>query len=401
MSKTPLFKHSDFPMLQREGIYLDSAATALKPRVVLDLMDRFYTKEYGTVHRAVYELAAYSTAAFSSAREIVRGYLNAASVDEIIFTKGTTESINLVASSYGLSVLLPGDEVVISAMEHHANIVPWQLICQQKGAHLKVIPMDANGVLNLDAYQALLSSRTRIVSLTHLSNALGTINPIREMAQIAHHYGAKVFVDGAQSAVHLWVDVQELDVDFFAFSGHKTFGPTGVGVLYGKKELLEQMPPYQGGGDMIETVTFEKTTFQKPPLRFEAGTPNIAGVLGLGAALTYIESVGRASITRYDQELLAYATAQLNTIPGLKIIGTASHKGPILSFVIEGMHALDIGSLLDGHKISVRTGHLCAQPTLKHFGISALTRASFAPYNTFEEIDRFVIALHSVMSLLK
>jgi cysteine desulfurase/selenocysteine lyase len=387
-------------MLQKGCIYLDSAATALKPQDVIDAMDRYYTEEYGTVHRAVYSLAAHATAAYSQTREAARAFLNAAYFDEIVFTKGTTEAINLVAASYGKAVLKPGDDVIISAMEHHSNIVPWQLICQATGAHLKVIPMNERGELILEAYKALLSPRTKIVSVAHISNALGTLNPIEEIISLAHAKGAKVFIDGAQSAPHMPVDVQALDADFFAFSGHKAFGPTGIGILYGKRELLELMPPYQGGGDMIETVAFDKTTYQKPPLKFEAGTPNIAGVIGLKAALDYIESLGRENIAVYEEELLAYATAKLSAIPNLKIIGTAAKKGPIITFIIKGVHSLDIGTLLDARQICIRTGHLCAQPALKHFSLSQASRLSLAPYNTFEEIDYFVDALKGVQTLL-
>jgi len=401
MYKTAFCNRADFPMLQKEVIYFDSAATSLKPQVVIDAMNRFYTAEYGTVHRAVYSLAAHATAAYSQVREKARAFLNAEHYDEIIFTKGTTEAINLVAASYGRMILKPGDEVIISAMEHHSNIVPWQLVCQEKGAHLKIIPMNGRGELIMDEYAALLTSRTRIVSVAHVSNALGTLNPIEEIIALAHKKGAKVFIDGAQSAPHLLVDVQALDADFFAFSGHKAFGPTGIGILYGKRELLEMMPPYQGGGDMIETVTFEKTTFQKPPLKFEAGTPNIGSVMGLGAALDYISSLGRDNIAAYEQELLAYAMDKLQAIPHLKIIGTAAKKGPIISFVIDGIHPLDLGTLLDGRHIAVRTGHQCAQPVMQHFGISAAARLSFAPYNTLEEIDVFVEALEEIASLLR
>lgn len=387
-------------MLQKGYIYFDSAATSLKPQSVIEAMTQYYTSDFGTVHRAVYEWASKATAAYSQVREAVRAFLNAAYFDEIVFTKGTTEAINLVAASYGKAVLKPGDEVIISAMEHHSNIVPWQLICKATGAQLKVIPMNEKGELILEAYQALLSSKTRIVSIAHISNALGTINPIEQMISLAHNVGAKVMIDGAQSAPHMPIDVQALDADFFAFSGHKAFGPSGIGILYGKRELLELMPPYQGGGDMIETVSFEKTTFQKPPLKFEAGTPNISGVMGLHAAIKYIESLGRTHIAAYEHELLTYATAKLQTISSLKIIGTATSKGPIISFTIAGAHPLDIGTFLDAHKICIRTGNQCAQPALQHFGLTQVSRLSFAPYNTFEEIDTFVDALAKTASLL-
>lgn len=383
-----------FPQLQKEGvIYFDSAATALKPQCVIDAITRFYSLEYGTVHRAIYDFAESATAKYSAVRTQIQKFLNAASPEEIIFTKGTTESINLVASSFG-SFLKAGDEVLISQMEHHSNIVPWQLVCQRTGAVLKIIPMNEKGELILGP----ITPRTKIVSIAHISNALGTLNPIKEIIQLAHAQGAKVLIDGAQSAGHLPIDVQDLDADFFAFSGHKVFGPTGVGILYGKKELLEKMPPYQGGGDMIEKVTFARTTFQKPPLKFEAGTPMIAEVIGLGAALSYIESLGRANIWAHGQELLAYATQKLS--PYVRILGTALQKGPILTFVIHGIHPLDLGTLLNLRKIAVRTGHLCAQPALDHFGVTAAVRLSFAPYNTIEEIDVFTDALQEIISQL-
>ncbi len=381
----------EFLQLHSEGvIYFDSAATALKPRRVIDAMTQFYTHEYGTVHRAIYDFAENATVKYNQVRIEVQKFLNAAFVDEIIFTKGTTEAINLVASSFG-SFLKPGDEILISELEHHSNIVPWQLLSERTGAVLKVIPINENGELLLTS----ISSRTKIVSIAYISNALGTLNPVREIIQKAHAKGAKVLIDGAQAAAHLPIDVQELDADFFAFSGHKAFGPTGVGVLYGKRELLQIMPPYQGGGDMVERVTFAQTTYQKPPLKFEAGTPMIAEVIGLGAALSYIESLGRPNIWAHGQELLAHATEKLS--PHVRILGTAKQKGPILTFVIPGLHPLDIGTLLNLHGIAVRTGHLCAQPALDYFGVTAAVRLSFAPYNTLEEIDVFVSALQEVI----
>jgi cysteine desulfurase/selenocysteine lyase len=401
MQKQPLSDRSQFPMLQKGVTYFDSAATTLKPLTVIEATTQFYAQEYGTVHRAVYSLAAASTAAYAHAREAVQRFLNAASSNEIVFTKGTTEALNLVASSYGRSHLRPGDEVLISGLEHHANIVPWQLLCEEKGAHLKVIPLNEKGEVILEEFKLLLTPQTRIVSLTHISNALGTLNPLHTMIEMAHLVGAIVVVDGAQSAPHMPVDVQELNCDFFAFSGHKAFGPTGIGVLYGKYELLKAMPPYQGGGDMIEKVTFEKTTFQLPPLRFEAGTPNIAGVIGLHAGIKYIESLGRQAIATYTDSLLVYATELLSTLPDVRIVGTAAKKGPILSFVIDGIHPLDLGTLLDARRIAVRTGHLCAQPVLKQFGLNAVTRLSFAPYNTFEEIDYCIETIRNIIPLLK
>ena len=396
----------DFPMLQKKIhgkplVYFDSAATSLKPYSVIEAITQFYEESYGTVHRAVYTLSLESTALYAGVRRQVQQFLNAAHEEEIIFTKGTTEAINLVAASFGKAFLKPGDDVIISEMEHHSNIVPWQLICEEKGAHLKVIPITDRGEIDLAAYRKLLSVRTKMVAVTHVSNALGTINPIKEMIAQAHEWGAKVFIDGAQSAPHMTVDVQDLDADFFAFSGHKAFGPTGVGVLYGKKELLEVMPPYQGGGDMIAHVSFEKTTYQPLPLKFEAGTPQISAVIGLGRALKYIESLARENIKRYEEELLVYATKQLEMIPHLKIIGTAQNKGPIISFIIPGIHHLDLGVLLDLQGIAVRTGHHCAQPLMQRFNVSGMVRLSFAPYNTIQEIDYFIEKLKEIISTIK
>jgi cysteine desulfurase/selenocysteine lyase len=391
----------DFPLLANSPlIYLDSAATAQKPAVVIEAIRQFYAEEYGTVHRALYALSAHATARYDAVREAVRAFLNAKSADEIIFTKGTTESINLVASSFSKAFLKSGDEILISEMEHHANLVPWQIVAQERGVHLKIIPINDQGDLILEEVERLLTSRTKLVSIAHIANSTGTLNPIETIIRLAHAKGAKVFIDGAQSAPHMPVDVQRLDADFFAFSGHKAFGPTGIGVLYGKRELLEKMPPYQAGGDMIETVTLTSSSYQPPPLRFEAGTPLIAEVIGLGAALSYIESLGRAEIAAWEARLLAYATEKLQAIPGLRLIGTAKEKGPILTFVIEGMHPLDIGTLLDLRGIAVRTGHLCAQPTMQRFGITAATRISFAAYNTLEEIDLLTTALHEIGALL-
>lgn len=391
---------ADFPILEKT-IYLDSAATTQKPRQVIEAMNRFYSEEYGTVHRAVYRLAREATSQYSAVREQVRAFLNAASVDEIVFTKGTTEAINLVAYSFGQAFIEAGDEIIISEMEHHANIVPWQRLCEEKGAHLKIIPIDEKGELDLKAYERLLTARTKLVAIAHISNSTGTLNPIEKIAQLAHAKGAYVLIDGAQSAAHMPVDVQKIDADFFVFSGHKAFGPTGVGILYGKSELLEKMPPYQCGGDMIETVTLTKTTFQKAPLKFEAGTPLIAQVIALGAALTYIESIGREQIAAYERELLEYATKKLLEIPGLSLIGQAEQKGPILTFVVQDVHPLDIGTLLDLKGIAVRTGHLCSQPTMQRFGITSAVRASFAVYNTFAEIDLFIAALEEVLATAK
>lgn len=381
----------------RPLVYLDSAATTLKPKSVIEAISQFYSDNYGTVHRAVYELAGQSTAQYNAVRSQVQKFLQAQSSDEIIFTKGTTEAINLVAFSFGEAFVQPGDEILISAMEHHSNIVPWQLMCERKKAHLKIIPLLPNGELDLEAYEKLLSPRTKLVSIVHISNVLGVINPIESIVTAAHKAGAKVFVDGAQSAPHLNVDVQALGCDFFAFSGHKIYGPTGIGVLYGKKELLEQMPPYQGGGDMIRTVTFEKTAFQPPPLRFEAGTPMIAEVIGLGAALKYVESYGLKEIASYETVLVQHAFQQLNQIEKLHILGSPLHRASLITFNIEGLHPLDAATLLDLKGIAVRSGNLCAQPLLDRFGCTTALRLSVAPYNTLEEIAYFCEALESVI----
>lgn len=396
----------NFPMLKKKMhghplIYFDSAATAQKPQVVIDSITDFYTNHYGTVHRAIYELALYSTTEFQNARNKVQAFLNAAEPCEIIFTRGTTDSINLVAHSFRQAFLKPGDEIIISAMEHHSNIVPWQLACEQSGAVLKIIPINDLGELQIERFKELLSSKTQLVALCHMSNALGTINPIKELTTLAHAAGAKILVDGAQGAPHMPIDVQDLNVDFYAFSGHKLYGPTGIGVLYGKKELLEQMPPYQGGGDMVKTVSFEKTTYNDIPLKFEAGTPMIAEVIGLGTAIDYVTSIGMASIQAYEHELLLYATDRLKAIPGLTIIGNAKNKGAILSFSVEGVHPLDIGTLLDLRGIAIRTGHHCAQPVSCRFKVVATARVSFAFYNTRAEVDRFIEMLNEVLDLLR
>lgn len=396
----------DFPMLQRSMhgkplIYFDSAATAQKPQVVIEAISDFYQNHYGTVHRAVYALAQYSSEQYENIREKVRDFLNAERTEEIIFTRGTTESINLIAYSFGKAFVKQGDEILISAMEHHSNIVPWQLLCEDRGAGLRVIPMNDKGELLLDEYKRLLNPKTRLVAITHVSNALGTVNPVKQMIEMAHKAGAAVLVDGAQSAPHFPIDVQELDADFYVFSGHKIYGPTGIGVLYGKSKWLNKMPPYQGGGDMIEKVTFERTTYNALPLKFEAGTPMIAEVVGLGAAIDYLQTIGFQSIQEQEHKLLEYATAKLKTIPGLRIIGEAKDKEGSISFVMEGTHALDIGTMLDLKGIAVRTGHHCAQPVMDFFGVSATVRASFAFYNTIEEIDQFVDALKETLRLIR
>lgn len=397
---------NDFPMLgqQMHGkplIYFDSAATAQKPNAVIDAISDFYRNHYGTVHRAIYQLATHSTDEYQKIRRKVRGFIHASKDEEIIFTRGTTDAINMVAYSFGKAFVQEGDEILISAMEHHSNIVPWQLLCEDRGATLKVIPMNEKGELLLDEYEKLLNGRTRLVAVTHLCNSLGTVNPIKEIIAMAHRAGAKVLVDGAQSAPHIKIDVQELDVDFFAFSGHKLMGPTGIGVLYGKYELLNRMPPYQGGGDMIDSVTFEKTTYNTLPLKFEAGTPMIAEVMGLGAAIDYIESIGIEAIQQWEHELLSYATAQMEQIPGLRIIGQASNKGAVISFTVEGIHPLDLGTFLDLRGIAIRTGHHCAQPVMQFFKVPATARISFAFYNTIEEIDYFISSLQETIKILK
>lgn len=397
---------SDFPMLKKTMhgkplIYFDSAATAQKPQGVIDAIDDFYRDHYGTVHRAVYELSLHATREYQSVRQRIANYLNAAKPEEIIFTRGTTESINMVAYSFGKAFVRPGDEILITEMEHHSNIVPWQIMCEDRKAILKVAPMNDRGELVMEEFAKMLNPKTKLVAAAHVSNSLGTINPVKEIIALAHREGAKVLIDGAQSTPHMKVDVQDLNADFYVFSGHKIYGPTGIGILYGKESLLNAMPPYQGGGDMIDVVTFEKTTYNVLPMKFEAGTPMIAEVIGLGAAIDYITSIGIEKIQRWEQTLLEYATKELQKIDGLRIIGTAAQKGGIISFVVNGIHPLDIGTLLDVHGIAVRTGHHCAQPALRHFGLSGTTRASFGLYNNKQEIDGFVEALKSAVKVLR
>jgi cysteine desulfurase / selenocysteine lyase len=381
----------DFPILQHRVrgktlVYLDSAATAQKPRAVIDRIDRFYRQENANVHRGVHYLSERATVAYDEARAKVARLLNAGSPREIIFTRGTTDGINLVAQSYGRS-FKAGDEILITTMEHHSNIVPWQLLCEQTGARLRAAPLTANGELDLAAFQEMLTDRTRLVAAVHLSNALGTINPVKRMIAWAHERDIPVLLDGAQSAPHLPVDVQDLGCDFFVFSGHKLLGPTGIGVLYGRESLLERMPPHQGGGGMIETVTVERSTWAPLPAKFEAGTPMIAQAIGLGAAVDYVDEIGLAAIAQWERELLAYATERLSRIEGLRVIGTAATKATVLSFVLDGVHPHDLGTVLDNEGIAIRAGHHCAQPVMRHFGIPATARASFAFYNTMEEID--------------
>ena len=394
----PVSLRRDFPILEQRVhgkplVWLDNAATTQKPRAVIDRISDFYRHEYSNIHRAAHALAARSTDAYEGAREKARRFLNAGSVQEIVFVRGATEAINLVAQSWGRRNVGPGDEIVITWLEHHANIVPWQQLAAEKGAKLRVAPIDDRGQVLLDEYEKLLTPRTRLVSFAHVSNALGTVNPVREMAAMAHRHGAVVLVDGAQSVSHLAVDVQALGADFYAFSGHKVFGPTGIGVLYGRSDLLEATPPWQGGGNMIADVTFERTVFQPPPARFEAGTGNIADAVGLGAALDYVTRAGLANISRHEHDLLTYATEGLSCIPGLRIIGTAREKAGVLSFVLDGYRSEEVGAALDQEGIALRSGHHCAQPALRRFGVETSVRPSFALYNTRADIDALTAAV--------
>jgi cysteine desulfurase / selenocysteine lyase len=389
---------ADFPALHltvhgKPLVYLDNAATSQKPRAVLDALRRYYEEGNANVHRGVHYLSEHATAAYEGARETARAFLNAPEAREVIFVRGTTEGVNLVASSFGRANLKPGDEVLVSAMEHHSNIVPWQLICEERGAKLRVIPMNRDGELLLDEYEKLLGPRTRMVAVVHVSNSLGTINPIREMVRLAHAHGIPVLVDGAQAAPHLPIDVRALGCDFYTVSGHKMFGPTGIGLLYGRAELLEAMPPYQGGGDMIRSVTFEQTTFAPLPAKFEAGTPHIAGTVGLAAAIDYLSRLDREAMAAHEQDLLAYATDRLSAEPGIRLIGTAPHKAAVVSFVVEGVHAHDVGTVVDQEGVAIRTGHHCTQPVMEFFGVPATARASFAFYNTRDDVDSLVAAI--------
>jgi cysteine desulfurase / selenocysteine lyase len=394
----------DFPVLKqtihgKPLAYLDSAATSQKPLAVIEAIRKFYEVDCANIHRGVHELSQRSTAAYEATRAKMKRFLNARSKTEMIFVRGTTEGINLVASSWGRKNVREGDEIVISAMEHHSNIVPWQMLCEAAGAKLRVIPINDRGELLLEEYARLLNPRTKLVAVAHISNALGTINPVKEIIAMAHRAGALALIDGAQAAPHTKVDVQALDADFYALSGHKMVGPTGIGILYGKSKLLNAMPPYQGGGDMIKTVTFEKTTYNDLPYKFEAGTPNIAGGIGLGAAVDYLNGIGLDRIAAYEHELLVYGTQALEQIPGLRMIGTAREKAAVLSFVIEGIHPHDIGTVLDRLGIAVRTGHHCAQPVMDRFGVPATTRASLAFYNTTRELDALVAGIHKVKEI--
>jgi cysteine desulfurase/selenocysteine lyase len=392
---------ADFPLLTRqpEGrplAYLDNAATTQKPRLVVDTVKQYYEDYNANIHRGVYKLSEQSTAAFEGSRVKLQRFINAAQQQEVIFVRGTTDAINLVAHSYGRVSLAAGDEVVISAMEHHSNIVPWQIVCEATRARLRVVPMTDEGELELDEYEKLLNPKTKLVALVHVSNSLGTINPVKEMVAIAHGHNIPVLVDGAQAVPHMAVDVQDLDCDFYALSGHKMFGPTGIGVLYGKAELLNAMPPYQGGGEMIRSVCFDKTTYAPLPAKFEAGTPNIAGAIGLGAAVDYLNGMSWEAIHTHESDLLRYATESLEAIPGLHILGTAKEKASVVSFVLDAVHAHDVGTILDKEGVAIRTGHHCTQPVMERLGVPATARASFAFYNTRDEVDALVRAVHRV-----
>jgi cysteine desulfurase/selenocysteine lyase len=395
----------EFPILNREVkgrplIYLDNAATSQKPRQVIDALMYYYTNQNANIHRGIHALAEESTAAYELSRDAVQSFIGAGFREEIVFTRGTTESINLVAYAWGRKNIKAGDEIIISSMEHHSNIVPWQLLCEEKNAILKIIPINDAGELLMEEYEKMLGPKTRLVSIVQVSNALGTVNPVKQITALAHAAGALVMVDGAQSAVHLDIDVLDLDCDFFAFSAHKLYGPTGVGVLYGKKEILEAMPPFMGGGEMIKEVHFEKTTFNDLPYKFEAGTPNIGDTIAFRSAIQFIQSTGKEKIRRHEQELLTYAHQELEKIPGLRIVGKAKEKVSVVSFVIEGAHPQDIGILLDNRGIAVRTGHHCAQPLMDFFCIPGTTRASFAVYNTKQEIDELAKGLQRVVKIL-
>jgi cysteine desulfurase/selenocysteine lyase len=380
-------------------VYLDNAATSHKPQCVIDTINHFYAAHNSNVHRGVHYLSQLATRELEGARDIVKKFLNAASDKEVIFTKGTTDGINLVAQSYGRKFIKEGDEIIISAIEHHANIVPWQMLCEQTGATLRVIPINDDGELLMEEYAKLLNPKTKFVSVNYVSNALGTINPVKRIIELAHAQDVPVLIDGAQSAPHLQVDVRELDCDFYAFSGHKVCGPTGIGILYGKQHLLEQMPPIQGGGDMIKVVTFEKTTYNDLPYKLEAGTPHIEGGIGLGRAIQYLESIGLDNIAAYEHDLLEYATELIGGIPGVRIIGTAKEKASVLSFLINDIHPHDIGTILDQEGIAIRAGHHCAQPVMQRFNVPSTARASFAFYNTKEEIDALANAIHTVIEV--
>ncbi len=395
---------ADFPILSEEIrgqslVFLDSAASAQKPRQVIDRVSDVYETSYANVHRGLHYLSEHATAAYEGAREKIRAFINADDVREVIYTKGATDAINLVAGSWGRQNLQAGDEIIISYAEHHSNIVPWQLLCEEKGAVLKVIPVDDEGAFHLDDFTALLSERTKIVAVTHVSNVLGTVLPIKEMARLAHQQGAVIMIDGCQGITHITIDVQDLDCDFYAFSGHKLYGPSGIGVLYGKAHLLEAMPPYQSGGDMIERVTFAKTTWAELPHKFEAGTPPIAQAIGLGAAIDYVRSIGIAAIAAHEQDLLNYTTQKLSAVDGVRLIGTAAGKGSVISFVMDCAHPHDIATIVDQTGVAIRAGHHCAQPLIDRFEIPSAARASFGMYNTRDDADRLVASLEKVKEI--
>jgi cysteine desulfurase/selenocysteine lyase len=396
---------ADFPVLHQQVnkaplIYFDNAATTQKPKAVIDALSAYYEQDNANIHRGIHTLAERATTAYELTRKKLSSFLNSPSTDQIIFTSGTTAGINLVAQTFGRANVGKGDQIIVSNLEHHSNIVPWQMIAEEKGAEIKVIPVSDAGVLDIEAFKALLNPKVKLVAVNHVSNAIGTINPIEEIISLAHKVGAKVLIDGAQSVAHLAVDVQSLDMDFFVFSAHKLFGPTGVGVLYGKRELLESMPPYQGGGEMIKEVSFAGTTYNELPYKFEAGTPNIADVIAFGAALDYVQAIPADALAAQEEALLAYATEKLQAIPGLRIVGTAPEKIAVISFVIDGVHPQDIGVLLDKFGIAIRTGHHCAQPLMQRYELVGTCRASFSFYNTFEEIDRFVLCLEKTLQML-
>jgi len=396
----------DFPILKQKIhgkplVYLDNAATSLKPASVIETEERFYQSQNSNIHRGVHELSERATRAYEDVRVKIQKFINARESREVVFVRGTTEAINLVAAAWGRKNMAAGDEVLITAMEHHSNIVPWQLLREEKGIVLRVAPVNDRGEIIYDEFEKLLGSRTKLVSVVHVSNVLGTVNPVKRIVAAAHERGIPVLIDGAQAAPHMKIDVQEIDCDFYAFSGHKLFGPTGVGALYGKAKLLEAMPPYQGGGDMISSVTFAKTLFNVIPYKFEAGTPNIAATIGLGAAIDYVNQLGLDNLGQYESELLEYATEKLSAIPSLRIIGTAEQKASVISFVLEGIHAHDVGTVLDQEGIAIRTGHHCAQPLMERFGVPATARASFAFYNTKQEVDALAEAIEKVNHLFR
>jgi cysteine desulfurase/selenocysteine lyase len=396
----------EFPILHqqvngRDLVYFDNAATNQKPKRVIDALVEYYTGYNANIHRGIHTLAEKATKAFEQTRETAKNFINASSVEEIIFVRGVTEAINLVASSYGRAFIQEGDEIIITNLEHHSNIVPWQFICEEKKAKLKVIPVSQSGELNMDVYKELLSNKTKIVAVNHASNSLGTINPIKEMIRLAHEAGAVVLIDGAQAGAHINIDVQELDCDFYCLSSHKMFGPTGTGILYGKKQLLEKMPPYQGGGEMIKDVTFDKTTYNDLPYKFEAGTPNIGDVVAFRHAMEFINELGKENIAAHEHDLLVYATERVSKLKGVKVIGTAQHKLGVLAFTVQGIHHFDIGQMLDARGIAVRTGHHCTQPLMECFGIEGTVRASFSVYNTKKEIDQLVEALERIINFMK